>query len=342
MYSLDTLSQLNFELSSHCNSKCPQCPRYDMLGYVRKDLNITHLSLDIIKSLPIEKMTNLQEVIFCGNFGDPLMHPDLDDIINFFHRQQIEISTNASLRNLEWWHNLGKKKNVRVQFCIDGIGKEHELYRRNTSYEKIIQNAKSFIQAGGDAYWQFIVFQHNEHQLQEAKALSNELGFKQIKFMYSDRFDTNNKWKVYDNGDHLYDLEKSSHQITLRERLGAEENSKYWKSLHEKKGEISCVWSEKKMLYIHSDGTLYPCCMLGSVQSGKNIEKLLLKKIIKDYINIDLHHNNLQDILLSEVFQTLLPASFSGDPVQHPICIEWCNKSTGKYTFETSQRVDTR
>jgi len=333
MYSLETLLEINFELSSHCNSKCPQCPRYDMLGRVHKDLNVTHLDVNIIKKLPIEKMRNLKKVSFCGNFGDPLMHPDLNEIVNIFQNKEILISTNASLRSKEWWSELGTNKNVSVIFCIDGIGQEHERYRRNTSYEKIIENAKSFIQAGGTARWQFIVFKHNEHQLNEAKKLSEEMGFKEIKIMYSDRFDTDNKWKVYDNNEYLYDLEKSSHQTTLRESLGAPEGEKYWKSLNENKGAITCIWSEARRLYIHSDGTVYPCCMLGSIQSGKNIEKLMLKKLVRDFKKIDLHHNDLGDVLTSEVFQKALPDSFKGDPFSHPICIEWCNKATGKYYF---------
>jgi len=331
MYSLETLSAIDFELSSHCNSKCPQCPRYDMFGRVHKDLNTTHLDVNIIKKLPIEKMKNLRAVSFCGNFGDPLMHPDLNEIVDFFQAQQIKISTNASLRSRQWWSKLGTNKNVTVIFCIDGIGEEHELYRRNTSYKKIIENAKAFIQAGGTARWQFIVFKHNEHQINQAKKLSEELGFKLIKFAYSDRFDTDDKWKVYDNNNYLYDLEKSSHQTTLRESLNVPEGEKYWKSLNKNKGAISCVWSEEKKLYIHSDGTVYPCCLLGSVQSGKNIEKLMLKKLVKDFKQIDLHHSNLEQILMSDVFQTALPDSFKGNPFSHPICIEWCNKATGKY-----------
>ena len=172
MYSIESLSKIAFEISSHCNSKCPQCPRYDMFGRVHKDLSITHLDIDIIKRLPLEKMKNLKSVSFCGNFGDPLMHPALNEIITFFQNQQISISTNASLRSKEWWAQLGKNKNIEVTFCIDGIGPAHELYRRNTSYKKIIENAKAYISSGGKARWQFIVFRHNEHQLTEAKKLS--------------------------------------------------------------------------------------------------------------------------------------------------------------------------
>ena len=340
MYSIDTIAEIHFELSSHCNSKCPQCPRYDIFGNVQKDLNVTHLDVNIIKKLPIEKIKNLRKVTFCGNFGDPLMHPDLNEIVSFFQNQQISISTNASLRSKEWWGKLGTNKNIEVTFCIDGIGSVHELYRRNTSYKKIIENAKAFIQAGGSARWQFIVFRHNEHQINEARKLSEEMGFKKIMFTYSDRFDTNNKWKVYDGNNYLYDLEKSSHQTTLRESLNVPAEEKFWKKLNEEKGPITCVWNEARRLYIHSDGTVYPCCMLGSAQSGKNIEKLLLRKLVKDFKKIDLHHNDLSDILTSEVFQKILPDSFNGDPFQHPICIEWCNKNTGKMYFDNMMSAD--
>lgn len=340
MYSIDSLSEISFELSSHCNSKCPQCPRYDMFGNVHKDLTISHLDLNIIKKLPITRMEKLKKVLFCGNFGDPLMHPQLNEIIDFFKTQKISISTNASLRSKEWWSALAKNKNVYVTFCIDGIGKEHERYRRNTSYEKIIENAESFIKSGGNADWQFIVFRHNQHQIKLAKKLSDKLGFKKIVFMYSDRFDTNDLWKVYDNGEYIYDLEKSTNQITLRESLHVPAGEKYWRKMNANKGSISCHWSETKKLYIHSDGTVYPCCMLGSVQSGKNIQKLMLKKLVRDYTKIDLNHQELEQILTSDVFQKVLPSSFKGDPFSHPQCIEWCNKSTGKYYKKDLETVN--
>ena len=80
--------------------------------------------------------------------------------------------------------------------------------------------------------------------------------------------------------------------------------------------------------------------MLGSIQSGKNIEKLMLKKLVKDFKKIDLHHNNLSDILTSEVFQKALPDSFNEDPFSHPICIEYCNKATGKAYFDNKATLD--
>jgi sulfatase maturation enzyme AslB (radical SAM superfamily) len=339
MYSIESLAEIHFELSSHCNSKCPQCPRYNNMGRVQKDLDLTHLDIEVIKNLPIAQMKNLKEVNFCGNFGDPLMHPRLNEIIETFPNQKIRISTNASLRSEQWWNDLAKHNNVAVIFCIDGIGKEHERYRRNTSYDKIMRNAKAFIDAGGEAHWQFIVFKHNEHQIDEAKTLSNGMGFKQIRFMYSDRFDTNDRWPVYENGVWLYDLEKPEKQVTLRQSLESRPGEKFWKSLLKNKADISCVWSEKRKLYIHSDGGVYPCCMIAGVQSGRKIEKLLYKKLVKDYTKINLHYETLRNILSSDVFVSAFPSSFAGDPFQHPVCIEYCNKKTGKIVFSDINEV---
>jgi hypothetical protein len=83
--------------------------------------------------------------------------------------------------------------------------------------------------------------------------------------------------------------------------------------------------------------------MLGGIHAGKNIEKTLFKKIVKDFTNIDLHHNSLADILGSKIFTKNLPDSFNGDPFQHPVCIENCNKATGKLYFnKEAQQMITR
>lgn len=340
MYSIDTISCINFELSSHCNAKCPQCPRYDLQGNVQKDLMLKHIDLAMIQKLPLEKMRNLEKVEFVGNFGDPLMNPYLDDIIDFFQNQIIHISTNASLRKIDWWRNLGKKKNVQVTFCIDGLEDTHHVYRRNTSYRKIMDNAKSFISEGGKATWQFIVFKHNEDQVDTAKNLSKKLGFERINFMYSDRFDTGDTFKVYDNNIYKYDLEKATNQISLRDRLSSADGEKYWKKLYQKKGNVKCVWSIKKSIYVHSDGNVYPCCMIGGVSSGKKIEKLMYNKIVKKPFEINLKNKSFEEIIESTIFKNTLPKSFDGEPFTHPICIEWCNDVSGKYANINLKKVN--
>ena len=73
MYQLNTISHIEMEISSHCNSKCPQCPRYDMQGFVREDLDVKHLEKSFLFNLPMDRMINLKSIQFCGkitrNFG---------------------------------------------------------------------------------------------------------------------------------------------------------------------------------------------------------------------------------------------------------------------------------
>lgn len=304
-----------------------------MQGEVHPELALTHIDISVLKKLPLDKLKNLTNIDLIGNFGDPLMHPNIDEVLDFFKKQKIMISTNASIRNELWWERLGKRNNVKVIFCIDGLEDTHHLYRRNTSYTKIMRHADRFIRAGGKAVWQFIVFKHNEHQTQEAKAIAEKMGFHKIDFIYSDRFEASDTWKVYENGKHVYDLEKSSNQTLHRELMNSEKGEKDWKNINRDKGPIECIWSQLKKMYIHSDGVVYPCCMMGTVPTRK-IENLLLTKIVKDQTKMSLQHNDLEDILDSEVYKKLLPKSLQGDPFSHPTCIAFCNRSTGKLKYQ--------
>jgi hypothetical protein len=55
-------------------------------------------------------------------------------------------------------------------------------------YDTVIRNAQAFIDAGGRAQWNFIVFEHNQHQIELARRLSDDLGFENILFRSTGRF----------------------------------------------------------------------------------------------------------------------------------------------------------
>ena len=314
-----------------------------MQGHINKDLTLQHIDVNTVTKIPVDKMPNLKTIYLVGNFGDPLMHPKIETILDHFQNQKIVISTNASLRDETWWSNMANRKNLEVIFAIDGLEDTHHLYRRETDFSKIMRNAKSFIASGGTAIWQYIVFKHNEHQVAEAKKLSQEMGFREIDLMYTDRFELSNTFKVFDKGKYLYDLEKATEQKTLRDKLGSPEGEKQWKSLHKNYtgGPIECVWSRNKKIYIHSDGTVFACCHIGGIQSGRNIEKMLYTKIIKNVDSVNLSKNSFEDIIGSEAFQKHLPESLRGKPFSHPVCVEFCNKDTGRIANEGLTVVNT-
>ena len=57
---------------------------------------------------------------------------------------------------------------------------------------------KSFIEAGGRARWDFLVFDFNEHQVDEARKLSEEWGFEKFIVKKSSRFITGHVTKKKD------------------------------------------------------------------------------------------------------------------------------------------------
>mgnify|MGYP000657292039 CR=1 FL=1 len=67
--------------------------------------------------------------------------------------------------NEEFWKKLASYDRVRVLFGIDGLNDTNHLYRINVNWDALMRNVKSYISNGGTASWQFIVFDHNQHQI---------------------------------------------------------------------------------------------------------------------------------------------------------------------------------
>lgn len=342
MYNISDIKKIHLELSNHCNSFCPQCPRYNNFGKLKERINLNHLTPEHIMNIPIDKMKKLKGVDLCGSLGDPLMNPNIDFIFDYFKDQEIQLFTNASLRNEQWWSGVAFRKNVMVTFCIDGIDEEtHSKYRRNTSFKKIMKNATAFISNGGVAQWQFIIFKHNQNQIDTAKQMSDKLGFQKIKFIYSDRFDYNDQWPVYVNDKVEYHLERSTLEHTsTRDLTGFEEDKFYLKGmLKEKIPEITCVWSEKKHIYVSANGFVYPCCMMGYIEGEPKWDNDIFRKCIEDrYDLIDMKKHTLEEIINGPVYKDYFLKSLKNKP--HMICITSCHPKYGKEFIKNTNLVD--
>ena len=182
MYNYKDIRKVHLEISSECNAECPLCPR-NFHGYPMNNGYPEHsMTLNEAKKIfEPEFLSQLTEILINGNFGDIVMCPDAIDIIAYFRqhnsRLRISISTNAGARNAKFWQDLAELGCV-IYFCIDGLEDTHSIYRRNTVYSTVIKNAQTYIAAGGkEAVWKFIVFDHNRHQIAQARELSEQMGF---------------------------------------------------------------------------------------------------------------------------------------------------------------------
>jgi len=199
-FELKNVDEFQLEVTGYCNAACPQCPR-NLNGDIENPyLTKEHLPREIIDKAFTPALTKqLRQVFFCGNYGDPIMHPHLLDIMRDFMRKnpdiQIYMHTNGGARTPKWWAELAEVigPNGRVGFNIDGLKDTNHIYRCNTDFDKILNNAESFIRAGGRAEWNYIVFKHNEHQVDEAQMLAALAGFETFNKRATGRFlDYNN------------------------------------------------------------------------------------------------------------------------------------------------------
>jgi MoaA/NifB/PqqE/SkfB family radical SAM enzyme len=188
MFPFKDLKQIHLEITNNCQASCPMCSRNHHGGLENPLIKIQEWTLEDFKHIiNQEVLDQIEHLYFCGNFGDPLLNNDLIDMCQYVTDNSsvsIRIHTNGSLRNVDWWKKFGHKLNDiehDVWFGIDGLAGVHEIYRQGTSFEKIINNAQSFISSGGYATWQFIPYKHNEHQIKDCLKLSQRLNFKKFR-----------------------------------------------------------------------------------------------------------------------------------------------------------------
>lgn len=214
------IDEYQLEITTYCNAACPQCPRNISGGGVNPHLPLKHLSRETIdRAFTPELCSRVRQIFFCGSYGDPIVHPDFLDILRDFRSKNptlwLYIHTNGGVHDTAWWAELAEILNGygKIDFGIDGLEDTNHLYRRGVKFDKAINNAQAFIQAGGKAQWNYIVFKHNEHQIESARMLSEIIGFEKILFRGTGRFlnhqtlEESETWNVTPKREEFYQLE---------------------------------------------------------------------------------------------------------------------------------------
>lgn len=321
MYKIDNIEHLHIELTDKCQAACPMCDRNIRGGKDNPHLRYTEITLDNFKTFFEESfIKQLNAVTFCGNLGDPIIASDTLEIIKFIKTLNpkiwVSMNTNGGARTPQWWEDLAKvldKKGV-VVFSIDGLEDTNHIYRQNVSWEKVISSVKSYINSGGRARWDFLIFGHNEHQLEEAKKFSEALGFEEFISKKSARFfstssSTNiEKSKILDKkGNEKSNIERPKNKENLNKELSKEEQIiKEYGSMDNfyDVSKIDCKVAKQKSLYISAEGLVLPCCWVagrmykwwlkeGEDQVWKFIDQIGGKN------KLSLHNHSL-----SEIFET--------------------------------------
>lgn len=227
---------IHLEPTTNCNAACPQCLR------TRTSFEPNELSLEDVKVLFTQDvLLQLEKIYMCGNYGDPASARQTIEMYEYFKSVNpniiIGMNTNGGIRNPEWWDRLAKVMTGEkdyVVFSIDGLEDTNHLYRRNVRWSKVIENAQAFINAGGKAHWDMLVFEHNKHQVDDAYALAKSMNFKWFRAKVSRRFNR-------------FPVDGISQPIDFIDNKVSE-------------GYIECSAMKENSIFVDASGKVYPCC----------------------------------------------------------------------------------
>ena len=271
------VKRLHLEITTYCNASCPLCV-HDSSGQTHP---LIHLSLKNIEKILTNSVTSSTEHIqLCGSHGDPIMHKDIVDVINLikFHKPkaEIEISTNGAMRNMSFWRTLANllSPNDHVIFGIDGLSDTHHIYRVGTDFNKVIENAQTFIQAKGTAWWQFIPFKHNQHQIINAFKLSQKYQFAKFFVKY--------ERAAYGGLLEKPTLDISSHRELLIDRPKDDIKPHFVNS-----GQFfnNCIHLTQQSIYVKADGSVTPCCFMSDFRNASIVYPEVSQETIDQNIN---------------------------------------------------------
>jgi len=345
---LDEIKTIQLDHTSRCNLGCPQCARFHSgRGGLNPTMPITDNNLDDYKILlePFEPDTI--KLFHCGNFGDSLASPTFDETFDYCidkKVKEVKISTNGSLRTPQWWQELAHrgKDRLKVTFSIDGLEDTNHLYRVRSAWKKIEENATAFINAGGYAQWYFIEFEHNYHQIEEARTRAADMGFKVFNVKYTGRFAEQQTLEVQNKkGEIIRDRESNHNQIDMQEL------KKKYISFEDyvKKTPISCKYKKEQAIFVDMCMKLWPCTWLGAPPyfDTNNVQRKSFQPMY------DLYGEDFNDmrkhgwkVLEHDFFKNYLSCSWDSSYEKYPR-IYTCGRTCGdKFEYSSGYGKNTK
>ncbi len=249
--------RLIIDPANMCNLRCPLCPT----GQLKPTRNKTLMDLTHYKHLVDEVADYLFEIDLY-NWGEPFLNPALFEMIEYAQKKNIRttLSSNFNILNETMAKKLVESGLEQLTLSLDGTSQEsYEKYRRRGNFDRVIRNVRMLVQAKKELkskhpkiHWQFLVMRHNEHEIEKAKKMAQELEINEIYFR-----------PIYPDMGEL--LKMTDEQKFQNVENWLPKNEKYSRfdlknKTKKKKYKLkSCLflWTQAS---INSDGSVSPCC----------------------------------------------------------------------------------
>jgi len=282
---------LMIEPTNICNLKCPLCPTGEgKLGRKNELLDVSSFRQ------AIDEMGDYLLEVNITNYGEPFIHKDLCEMIEYIKRKGIKVCVGSN------GHYFTDKDSVKkfilsgvddIYISLDGTDQEnYAQYRKNGDFDKVVKGIKLLVDTRNKLKkktpfieLQFLVMSHNESRMQKIREIAKDIGvdrliLKPVSFNVSEwgHQDVREQFKKLMPEDESFRLYKIS------------EKDFQWKQPIGNKCDY--LW---RGMVILCDGVIVPCCIdpradlkMGEIKDGImkvwNSPKYiaLRKQILKD------------------------------------------------------------
>jgi len=240
---------LAIESTAKCNLFCPMCPR-ESIYFPPKDME-----LPVFKKIIDDGKAFLEFAVPYG-VGEPLLNPEIYDMIAYCKQVGVPsgISTNATVLTEEAGRKLIKAGLDYIILAFDGATKAtYEKYRKGADFEKVRANILTFLRVKKElrskifCILQMVRLNENRAEIPDLIRMWRVEGIDEIRIK---------KDEVHNEGSAI---------------PGDSEERPPMKH--------PCYLLWRGPMYIHYDGTVFPCCYIYPEEPIGNVRKSTLQEI---------------------------------------------------------------
>ena len=212
---IDSVTGLHIEPTNICTLKCAGCSRTKFINQWPQHWKNHNLDIDQLLTFLDIDLTG-KRINLCGNYGDPIYHPEFIEFVKKLKRTgaRISIVTNGSYRTADWWKSLTDLLDAQdiIAFSIDGVPENFTQYRKNADWDSIQTGIKIAVASACRTVWKFIPFKFNQNNIEQVQTLCKDLGMDEFMMDLSDRYDEHTK-DLFPDLDHMIGPRYASMQL---------------------------------------------------------------------------------------------------------------------------------
>lgn len=170
--------QLVLETVSVCNLRCPSCHLGDGKIDRSKKGSLAFMPVSLFDKICNEARDSVKYT-YLHLWGEPTLHKELDYLIRKTKEfSAVQMTTHGMFIDEKMAESISMCDDIAVS--IDGLDQEtYEKYRVRGDFEKAMKGLKLLAKKCPEkVIWTFIVFSHNEHQLERAQKIADDLGIR--------------------------------------------------------------------------------------------------------------------------------------------------------------------